>query len=174
MKKSLLALALVAGCGASGERNASAPAGTPGGQRDGSPASATQASPPADEGGRSLVGLWQGGDARRPNQLCVVRRGDAPQFGLVVWGASMRSCSGAGTVHRDGERITLTMTGDSACTVPARLEGGRLVLGDSLPAGCAYYCGSGAKLEGAAFTQAGSSAADAAKARDLAGDPLCG
>jgi hypothetical protein len=173
MKKSLLALALVAGCGASGERNASAPPPTGAAQPNRAEISPTAAAP-ANEGGRSLVGLWQSGDPARPNQLCVVRRGDTPQFGIVVWGANMRSCSGAGTVHREGDRIALTMTGDSACTVPARLEGDRLILGDGLPQGCSYYCGAGAKLEGTAFSRAGSGAADAARAKDLAGDPLCG
>lgn len=172
MKKSLIVLALVAGCGASGERNASAPA--PGAQGAG-----TQVATPApqsvdEEEGGSLLGLWQSGGGKQPNQLCVVRHGDTPQFGLVVWGANMRSCSGAGTVARKGDRVSLVMTGDSACTVEARLEGGRLVLPGALPQGCAYYCGAGAKLEGAAFTHVGTSAADAARAKDLAGDPLCG
>jgi hypothetical protein len=174
MKKSLVILALVAGCGASGERNASAPA--PGGQPGAKPAvvaAPEQAGSPAGEG-TSLLGLWQSGGGKQPNQLCVVRHGDTPQFGIVVWGANMRSCSGAGTLNRDGDRVSLTMTGDSACRIDAKLEGGRLVLPGSLPQGCAYYCGAGAKLENVAFSRIGSSPADAARAKDLAGDPLCG
>ena len=171
MNKSLVALALVAGCGASGDQNAAAPAPATTAQTKSAPA---DSSPVRASAGESFGGLWQGGDTRRPNQLCVVKRGDTPQFGLVVWGANMRSCSGAGTLRREGDRVTLTMTGDSACSVPARVEGRRLVLGGGLPAGCSYYCGAGAKLEGAAFTQVGTTAADAAKAKDLAGDPLCG
>jgi hypothetical protein len=173
MNKSLVILALVAGCGASGDQNASAPASR--GQAAAAPGTQTAAvSAPAAGEGDSLIGLWQGGAAGQPNQLCVVRRGDTPQFGLVVWGANMRSCSGAGTLARSGERITLTMTGDSACKVEARLEGGRLVLGDNPPQGCAYYCGAGANLDGAAFSRGGTTAADAARAKDLAGDSLCG
>jgi hypothetical protein len=171
MKKSLLALVLVAGCGASGERNASAPTAAVGGASV-PPAAAASAGPPVEAD--NLVGLWQAGQGSRPDQLCVVRRGDTAQFGLVVWGANLRSCSGAGTLVRKGDRVTLTMTGDSACAIGARVEGGRIVLADQVPQGCAYYCGAGAKLEGAALSRVGTGAADAAKARDLAGDSLCG
>jgi hypothetical protein len=171
MNKPFVLLALVAGCGAAGERNASAPA--PAAGNAAAPlAAAAPPAPPAESD--SLVGLWQAGQAPRPDQLCVVRRGDTAQFGLVVWGANLRSCSGAGTLVRAGDRVTLTMTGDSACAIDARIEGGRIVLADRVPQGCAYYCGAGAKLEGAALSRAGTGPADAAKAKDLAGDPLCG
>jgi hypothetical protein len=171
MKKSFVVLALVAGCGASGERNASAPAPAVANVSARAPADAPPG-PPVEAD--SLIGLWQAGQGARPDQLCVVRRGDTPQFGLVVWGANLRSCSGAGTLVRKGDRVTLTMTGDSACAIDARVEGGRIVMPDHVPPGCAYYCGAGAKLEGAALSRVGSTAADAAKAKDLAGDPLCG
>jgi hypothetical protein len=174
MKKSLVVLALVAGCGASGERNASAPApGVQTGTNQTVVAAPEAAGAGAGEGA-SLLGLWQSGGGKQPNQLCVVKHGDTPQFGLVVWGANMRSCSGAGTITRSGDRVSLTMTGDSACKIDARLERGKLVLPASLPQGCAYYCGANAKLENVAFTRIGSSPADVARAKDLAGDPLCG
>ena len=174
MKKSLVVLALVAGCGASGERNPSAPAnGAQPGTNQAVVATPDTAGAATGEGA-SVLGLWQSGGGKQPNQLCVVRHGDTPQFGLVVWGANMRSCSGAGTLTHSGDRVSLTMTGDSACKIAARLEGGRLVLPASLPQGCAYYCGAGARLENVAFSRIGSSPADAARAKDLAGDPLCG
>jgi hypothetical protein len=168
MHKSLLIVALVAGCGASDQRNGSAPV-----------AGQTQSAVTADAPARStpasgLIGLYESGPRSRPNQLCVTQRGDTPQFGLIVWGENLRSCSGAGTVERSGDRIALTMTGDSACRIEARIAGGVVTLPDKVPEGCAYYCGAGAHLEGASLRQTGGTAADAARAKDLAGDPLCG
>jgi hypothetical protein len=169
MHKSLIIVALVAGCGASDQRNSAAPTT---GQAQ--PASVAAPVPVVATPGSSLVGLYESGPRSRPNQLCVTQRGDTPQFGLIVWGENMRSCAGAGTVERSGDRLTLTMTGDSACRIEARIAGGAVILPGKVPGGCAYYCGAGAHLEDVALRQTGSTAADAAKAKDLAGDPLCG
>ncbi|MEA3000787.1 MAG: hypothetical protein QOK17_2620 [Sphingomonadales bacterium] len=169
MHKSLVVLAFVAGCGASDQRNASAPAAAPA-----QPVSPSVSAPAALAPGSSLVGLYESGPRSRPNQLCVTQRGDTPQFGLLVWGAGMHGCSGAGTVERSGDGLALTMTGDSACRIEARIAGRAVTLPDKVPDGCAYYCGAGAHLEGVTLLQTGNSAADAAKAKDLAGDPLCG
>jgi hypothetical protein len=65
------------------------------------------------------------------------------------------------------------MTGDETCTIEASLKDGTIALPATLPAGCAYYCGARASLAGATFTRTGSTAADAKKATDIAGDPLC-
>ena len=165
MHKSLVILAFVAACGASDQPNSAAPAQAV------SSASPVLVAPASDS---SLVGLYESGPPSRPNQLCVTQRGDTPQFGLIVWGENMRSCSGAGTVERSGDRLTLTMTGDSACRIDARLSGGTVTLPGKLPESCAYYCGAGAHLEGATLVRSGTGAAAAAKAKDLAGDPLCG
>jgi len=43
-----------------------------------------------------------------------------------------------------------------------------------VPAGCAYYCGAGTGFGGATLTRRGSTRADALKARDVAGEALCG
>jgi hypothetical protein len=168
MHKSLIIVALVAGCGASDQRNNAAPT-------TGQAQSAAVAAPaPVVIPGSSLVGLYESGPRSRPNQLCITQRGDTPQFGLIVWGENMRSCAGVGTVERSGDRLTLTMTGDSACRIEARIAGAAVTLPSSVPDGCAYYCGAGAHLEDIALRRTGSTAADAAKAKDLAGDPLCG
>jgi hypothetical protein len=65
------------------------------------------------------------------------------------------------------------MTGDEACAIDAAIEGDTIVLPNSVPAGCAYYCGARARLGGARLTQVGTGRDDAAKAKDLVGDPLC-
>jgi hypothetical protein len=157
MNKWLVLALLVGGC--SGERDGEGPA--------------NQASPASGGTLTRLTGLYEGGQARPPNQLCIVEGQGEPRFGLVVWGANQHSCSGSGTVSRSGESLRFRMAGDETCSFEARIAGTTVTLPASVPDGCAYYCGARASLTGASFVQSGNSAEDAAKARDLVGDPLC-
>ena len=165
MKRLLLPLLLLAAC-------QQQPAGQVGGGND---AAAKQAS---EQPGRlprlgTLIGLYEGGGTPR-NQMCVVEgKGGEARFGLVVWGGNMHSCSGAGTLAKDGDKLRLAMAGDSACTIEATISGKTLRLPDKTPEGCAYYCGARASLGGAELTQTGTTEGDAMKAKDLVGDPLC-
>jgi hypothetical protein len=122
-----------------------------------------------------LTGLYEGGEGPQRNQMCIVDRatGDA-RFGLVVWGPEQRSCSGSGQATRAGNVLRLAMTGDEQCVIEARIEGTRVTMPQNLPAGCAYYCGAGARMTGSAFDKTGGTAEDAMRAVDLVGDPLCG
>jgi hypothetical protein len=171
VKKYLIFLALIAGCGSSddpagnGSTGISALTNGPGG-----PAASSAAQP--DE--NRLTGLFESGPQAQRNQLCMVEktRGNA-QFGIVVWGANMHSCSGAGEAVREGQALRLRMAGDSACEIRATIDGGTIRLPDSIPDGCAYYCGARATFAGTSLSRVGSSPADAMKATDLAGDPLC-
>jgi hypothetical protein len=173
MKKSLIVLALVSACGASDQSgNASSAAAANGA------APATEAAAQAPVGAAvqtsALTGLYEGPPGAQRNQLCMLDKGTGnTQFGLIVWGSNLHSCSGAGSAVRSGERLTLTMAGDSSCAIDATISNGIVTLPTTLPAGCAYYCGARASMSGASFTRTGGTAADAAKAKDLAGDPLC-
>lgn len=170
MKKILLTLLLLAACGRDDPAadNRAAP------DSGGPEASKSKASPalPADSGAR-LTGLYEGGSGAQKNQMCIVEKGGEAQFGMLVWGGNQHSCSGAGRAVRKDGRLTLTMTGDETCTIDASLKDGVVTLPESLPLGCAYYCGARASFGGASFTKSGSSAADVKKAADIAGDPLC-
>jgi hypothetical protein len=129
----------------------------------------------APESPTDLTGLYQGRRAEPADQLCLVGRGrDKARFGLVIWGSNLHSCSGAGEAVRSGDRLTLSMAGDSPCRIEARISGGTIAFPAAMPAGCSYYCGARARLDGAAFTRIGATKADAMKAKDLAGDSLCG
>lgn len=166
----LLPLFLLAGCGRDdpGPDNRAAP--EPGGQV--ASGSRPSASPPAAAGTR-LTGFYEGGSGAQKNQMCIVEKGGGAEFGLLVWGGNLHSCSGAGRAVRKGERLTLAMTGDETCTIEASLKDGVVTLPSKLALGCAYYCGARASFAGASFTRSGSSEADAKKAEDIAGDPLC-
>jgi hypothetical protein len=179
MKTSLIALGLlvtvgVAACGGSAPEsgNRAAPEGNAAvtqGQQDGE----RRGGETGEAASTRLTGLYEGGSGAQRNQLCIVDKGSgSAQFGLIVWGANMHSCAGAGTAARKGDRLTLTMAGDSACTIDATMEGGTVRLPETVPAGCSYYCGAQASLAGT-FERTGSTADDAKKAKDLAGDPLC-
>jgi hypothetical protein len=171
MKKTLpILLLLLAACGRddpAAENRVAPESGGPGASK-----SKTSAASPA-AAGTSLAGLYEGGSGAQKNQMCIVEKSGDAQFGLLVWGGNMHSCSGAGRAARKGDRLILTMTGDETCTIDASLKDGVVTLPASLPLGCAYYCGARANLGGASFTKSGSSAADSKKAKDIAGDPLC-
>lgn len=171
MKKTLpiLLLFLLAACGRDDPAadNRTAP-------EAGGPAAAGKSSPASsDSASTRLTGLYEGGAGSQKNQMCIVEKGDDAEFGLVVWGGNLHSCSGAGSAVRKGETLTLAMTGDETCTIEASFKDGEVVLPDKLPLGCAYYCGARASLAGARLSRTGSSEADAKKATDIAGDPLC-
>jgi hypothetical protein len=168
MKKILILLLVLAGCGRDDPES---------GNRAAAPESAGPAAgrprPSAAGAEARLTGLYEGGSGAQKDQMCLVEKGRETQFGLLVWGGNLHSCSGAGRAVREGERLTLTMTGDEACTIAATLEDGVVGLPGKVPLGCAYYCGARASLAGASFTRAGSGEAEAKKAKDIAGDPLC-
>jgi hypothetical protein len=170
MKKILLLLFLLAGCGRDDPAadNRAAPAGSAGPAAAGDP----PGSPPKAAASR-LTGLYEGGSGNQKNQMCIVEKGREAQFGLLVWGGNLHSCSGAGRAVRSGDRLTLTMTGDETCTIDATLKDGNVTLPATLPLGCSYYCGARASMAGARFAKSGSSDADVRKAKDIAGDPLC-
>lgn len=136
------------------------------------------AGPPNGAGGAggritTLTGLYEGGDSQPPNQMCIIQGQSEARFGLVVWGENQHSCSGSGTAARNGDTLRLQMTGDETCIIEAKISGSTVTLPQSLPDGCAYYCGARASMTGASFTQKGNSVEDAGKATDLVGDPLC-
>lgn len=167
MRKSLLALALLAGCGAM-DKAAENEAGA-----DRAAGGEAPAAEPVPAGG-ALTSLYEGKSGETTDQLCLIDSGRETQFGLVVWGANMHSCSGSGKAVRKGGTLRLEMAGDETCAIEAKLEGGTITLPGRVPTGCSYYCGARAQLTGASFTRKGSTVADVAKAKDLAGDPLCG
>jgi hypothetical protein len=166
MKKSLIVLALVAGCGASGQSQPGGNASVGGG---GQAAAADDA-----VAGDGLTGLYQAGSGDRPSQMCILDRKGKPQFGITLWGPNLRACSGAGTVTRTGNALRFTMAGDSACALDATLVGNIVTFTGEVPAGCAYYCGAGTSFSGATLTRQGTTRADALKAKDVAGEALCG
>lgn len=157
MKRIWIALMLVAGCGAGGDN----------GNKAENMAAPVQAA--------GLTGLYEGGATTRPNQMCVIDKGQGEAaFGLVVWGANLHSCSGAGSVAQKGDTLRLTMAGDQSCTLEARIQNGTVTLPTEVPAGCAYYCGAQAKLGGASFARKEATVEGAMRAKDLVGEPLCG
>jgi hypothetical protein len=122
----------------------------------------------------SLTGLYEKKEGGLSSQLCIVQRGSGEaRFGMNLWGGNMHSCSGAGTVARAGQQLTLTMAGDRACTITARIEGNAIRLPESVREGCSYYCGKQARMTGLSLARTGTSEADALKARDVVDEPLC-
>jgi hypothetical protein len=165
MRKLLIPLLLLAACSQPGDQ---------GGGNASASEQQTKSQPRKPAALGTLIGLYEGGAGSPRNQMCVVEgKGGETRFGLVVWGGNMHSCSGAGTLARDGDKLRLAMAGDSECTLEAAISGNTVRLPEQVPQGCAYYCGARANLGGAELTQSGTTEADAMKAKDLVGDPLC-
>lgn len=171
MKKLLVAAVLLASCSGSDESeqmvggNEAAPAVRGQNQSERSAAPEVLA---------TLTGLYEGGGREPRHQMCVVKgQGGDQRFGLIVWGGNQHSCSGSGTVARNGNGLRLAMAGDSACTIEASISGKTIKLPEAVPQGCAYYCGQRATLGGAELTQQGTTEAAAMRAKDLVGEPLC-
>jgi hypothetical protein len=162
MRKALILLLCLTGCGPGGGNASRA-------ERSGAPDSTRRAGVQT----RTLTGLYEAPGAR-PSQLCIVEQRERARFGLVTWQGERSGCSGAGSAVRNGPTLRLTMDGESACTIEARIADGRVSLPANAPRGCSYYCAPGAPLAGLAFTKTGGTSQDALRARDLVGDPLCG
>jgi hypothetical protein len=162
MRKALILLLCLAGC-APGGGNASRA----------EQKAAAGAAPRAPVQTRTLTGLYETAGGR-PGQICIVEQGVRARFGLVTWRGERPGCSGAGSAVRNGATLRLTMDGESACAIEARIAGGRVTFPASAPRGCAYYCAPDAPLARLAFAKTGGTRGDALRARDLVGDPLCG
>lgn len=132
MKPLLLAATfLLAACGSGGEGE---------GNNASSAKAASGGSPTGPIGaGDSLTGLYEAKAGGLSSQLCIVEGGGGEaRFGMNLWGGNLHSCSGAGTAVRSGQQLTLTMAGDRACTITARIEGNAIRLPDTVPEGCSY------------------------------------
>lgn len=123
-----------------------------------------------------LTGLYEarGQDGKHARMCMVTGSSREASFGIVIETPNGGSCGGAGEAVRNGNVVRLTMAGDEACAIEARIEGRKVTLPSSLPESCGYYCGPGETLAGATFEKTGGTADDAKRALDLAGDPLCG
>jgi len=166
MRKALILILGLAGCGQNGDI---ANRATPVNRADRIPIAPGSA--PVQTA--TLTGLYEGGGAR-PSQMCVVERDGRARFGLVTWQGERPGCSGAGAAVRTGNLLRLTMDGESACAIDARITGSAVAFPTGVPRGCAYYCAPGAPLSGLTFAKTGGANTDALRARDLVGDPLCG
>ena len=168
MKKLFAAALLLASCSSSGDADQKSEGNTAG-------PSARQGAPQDAPGSlATLIGLYEGGGREPRHQMCVVQgQGSEQRFGLIVWGGNLHSCSGSGVITREGSRLRLAMAGDSACTIDATISGKTIKLPDTVPEGCAYYCGQRASLRGAELVQSGTTEQAAKRAKDLVGEPLC-
>jgi hypothetical protein len=175
MRKLLFAIVLLAGCNPAapeGGGNASGGGRGQGAGPAGQPEDAEEEGDAGTGAPRRLTGLWESGTGPRRSQLCMVEKDGKAQFGINIAGPNMLACQGIGTAARQGESLTLELAGDQSCTLTARVSG-RSVAISAAAGNCGYYCGAGVGFEGAAFTRAGSRAADALKAKDVLGEPLC-
>lgn len=155
----LLLIPLLAGCGGS----------------EGGGEAARRTSGPAVQTAE-LTGLYEArGEGGQHHRMCMISdESGAAAFGIVTEAPDGASCGGAGRAVRQGAVLRLTMTGDQECAIAARIDGTKVTFPATVGESCSYYCGPGATLAGISFEKTGGTAADAGRAMDLAGGPLCG
>jgi hypothetical protein len=165
--RAVMMILLLAGCSKADEGE---------GKEEGEPKGAGKAAPifRADGALASLTGLYEGGPDLAPSQLCIIDEKQEIRFALLMRRDAEKSCSGGGTLVRDGGTLRFTMAGESACAFDAALNGRTVTVSGPVPPSCSYYCTAGTSLDGANFTLHGASIEDARRARDLVGEPLCG
>lgn len=139
-------------------------------------------SEPAQDAGppmasNSPVGLYErSGVPDRPSRICIAGQGAAMRFGVNTSYEGPQSCTAKGTVRQAGASLTLLIDGNPACSLKATATATGLSLDSAEGPECAYYCGTNTGFDpGAqnAFAKVGSTEADARRAVDLVGDPLC-
>ena len=171
MKKPLILLAIVAGCGAS-DRSEGNGAGAAAGGGQAPPAERARGAGADAQAG--LTGLYETGAGSARSQLCILDKGSGEaQFGINIAGANMLACQGVGSAVRSGDRLSLKMSGDQPCTIDATIGSGTVTL-DRSTGSCDYYCGGATRFDGISLRRTGSGTADAMRARDVLGEPLCG
>ncbi|WP_300974343.1 hypothetical protein [Sphingomonas sp. LHG3406-1] len=102
------------------------------------------------------------------DRLCI--GGSSSPAAVITYAAgSQANCSARGRVEEEQGKLFFLPQDDGACRIELRRDGtDRLTLGRP-SAGCAYYCGPGASLEGKTFVRMDRPE----PVTDLAGDPLC-
>lgn len=122
----------------------------------------------------SLAGLYErAGVPGRSSRICISGDAQAPRFGIVTSSEGPASCTAIGRVRRNGSTLALLIDGDPACALSATSTSTGMTLDAATGADCAYYCGDGASLDPGSFAKVGGTAADARRAVDAAGEPLC-
>ena len=128
----------------------------------------------ADRRTASVVGLYErAGVPDRPSQICVSADEEQLRFGLRSSYEGPENCMMKGRVEQAGSALRLRIDGDPACSVSGTITATGLTLAQPQGAECSYYCGRNTDLDGGDFAKVGGTEADARKAVDIAGEPLC-
>jgi hypothetical protein len=115
-----------------------------------------------------LTGLY----ARDTDRVCVVRSGSAYRIGAYVDYGDRITCSGTGSVERDGAMLKITL-GEDGCSFDAQYDGDRIKFPGALPDACKKLCARRAAFTGLEAARLSESAAEAAAMRDAGGRRLC-
>ena len=120
-----------------------------------------------EPGESEVVGLY----ARDTDRVCVVRRGGGYRIGAYVDYGDGLGCSGAGTLTRFGQRVSVTL--GEGCAFDAQFDGDRIAFPAVLPAACAKLCGRRASFAALTAVRLSEVPAEAATMRDARGRLPC-
>jgi len=117
-----------------------------------------------------LTGLY----ARDTDRICIVRTGSAYKIGAYVDYGERITCSGSGSVERDGGTLRIALGKDGACRFEAQYDGEHIKFPGVLPDACKSLCARRASFTGLEVARLSESGAEAAAMRDAGGRRLCG
>ncbi len=137
MRRALVLLLLVAGCGGKPPENAA--------QSQDLESAAIDRGMVRDPRDTEIVGLY----ARDTDRVCIVRGDSGYRIGAFVDYGDRITCSGAGTVTRVGEMLHVQLGADEAgCSFDARFDGDKIYFPGNVPDGCAKLCARRASYAG--------------------------
>lgn len=165
MRRTLLAFLLLAAC--SRQDTSPAPSATP---ATGLEAAAIAAGVIPDPASADITGLY----ARETDRVCIVPAAKDYRIGVFVDYGDNLSCTGSGTVTRDGETLNVDLPAAPGCSFDARFEGDRIVFPAQLPEACAMVCQRRASIAALDVERLSESASEASTLRDAKGQLLCG
>jgi hypothetical protein len=116
-----------------------------------------------------ITGLY----ARDTDRICIVPAAQDYRIGISVDYGDDLSCTGSGTVKRDGERLAIDLPDAPGCRFDARFEGDRIVFPAQVPEACAKVCQSRASIAALDVERLSESISEASALRSNKGRSLC-
>ncbi len=108
-------------------------------------------------GAVSLSGAYERVSDIGVDRFCAVGNDDdGYQVGMLAEFGPDTVCEAIGSAERDGEDVTIILSGKDQCQFVAQFDGDTIVFPGGLPAGCQSYCGPRARLDGVNFHLLGS------------------
>jgi hypothetical protein len=127
-----------------------------------------------DPDSRSLVGRFETRSELGIDKFCAIEGASGYRFGMLAVFGPESKCEGTGTAKFDGDKLSLSFSGDESCKFDAEYDGIALRFPGNVGPGCDTYCSPRASMSGTRYylVEKGEDAARRVLGRDV--KKLCG